>query len=165
MEVEPFESYFARWPKSLAAMPKSIIEDWVYRHWRDFSAYWLDLEPHTWSYELAQFPNECILSIGHVGRWIADLDAEGVEYVSDAPRSKTKLAQYMLREGTFPVPILVAENAGAVVHPRTRGERMKEPYQLIEGHCRLACLRGMIQARHPNLLQVHRVWVATIPRK
>ncbi len=40
---------------------------------------------------------------------------------------------------------------------------MKTPLQLIEGHARLACLRGMIQVDHPNLRPMHDVWLATIP--
>lgn len=162
-EVEPFESYSARWPVALSGIPRAIVEDWIYRHWHDFRNHWMQMQPHRWEFARASFSSFEILSIGHIGTWIPELDAEGVEYVTGAPRSRTRLAQFMLANGTFPVPIIVARDAGRIIHPRSGGESMKEPYQLIEGHCRLACLRGMINSRHPNLSARHEVWVATIP--
>jgi len=165
IDVESFESYYARWPEALSAIPELVVEDWIYRHWRDFSHHWIALEPHTWQYVRKRFTSADILEIDHISTWISELDAEGVEYVSNAPRSGTRMAQFMLTNGTFPVPILVAENAGHIVHPRSAKEPMKEPFQLIEGHCRLACLRGMINASHPKLGQEHEVWVATLPRR
>ena len=164
IDSEDFEAYYARWPRELGAIPEAIVKDWIYRHWSDFREHWIRLAPHTWHYESVTIPSSEILAIDHIGTWIPELDAEGVEYVSDAPRSRTRMAQYMLKNGTFPVPILVARNAGHVVHPRSAKELMKEPLQLIEGHCRLACIRGMINAKHPQLAAEHSVWIATIPR-
>ncbi len=165
IDMESFESYYARWPAAFSAIPKLVVEDWIYRHWGDFSDYWIDLEPHNWIYESKRFSSADILKIDHISTWIRELDAEGVEYVSNAPRSRTRMAQFILTNGTFPVPILVAKNAGHVIHPRSAKEPMKEPLQLIEGHCRLACLRGMINSNHPNLAVEHESWVATLPRR
>jgi hypothetical protein len=165
IDSESFDAYYARWPQALAAIPQQVVQDWIHRHWRDFKDHWVELAPHTWQYELALFTNEQVLSIDHIGTWISELDAEGVEYVSGAPRGKTHMAQYMLQHGTFPVPILVARSAGHVIHPRSAREPMKQPLQLIEGHSRLACIRGMINSSHPNLASQHRVWVATIPAR
>ena len=162
IDAEEFDAYYARWPDELSAIPKLIVQDWIHRHWRDFREHWIDLAPHHWQYESRVFSNEEILLIDHIGTWIRELDAEGVEYVSGAPRGGTRMAKYMLTHGTFPVPILVAQGAGHVVHPRSAREFMKEPLQLIEGHCRLACLRGMINANYSSLATRHRVWVATI---
>ena len=47
--------------------------------------------------------------------------------------------------------------------PRSGGKRMKTLLQLIEGHARLACLRGMIHAGHPQLQASHAVWLTHIP--
>ena len=162
-EVESFDSYFSKWPKSLSNIPIGVVQDWIYRHWRDFSSYWLDLKPHQWSFELTQLTTEKIHSIDHISTWINDLDVEEVEYVNGFQRGRGKLAQYMLSNGIFPVPIIVAKNAGHIVHPRSNGEMMKAPFQLIEGHSRLACIRGMINANHPKLQQLHDVWLVTIP--
>jgi len=161
---ESFDEYYRRWPSALGGIPKGIVEDWIYRHWSDFEEYWMSLQPQNWLYELVQLDNSAVLSIGHVGSWIPELDAEGVEYVGNFPRAKTRLARFMTETGTFPVPIIVARMAGSIVHPRSGGETMKEPFQLIEGHNRLACIRGMINSNHPHLLNSHSVWVATIAK-
>lgn len=163
IEMESFEKYYGRWPTELQTIPREVVKDWIYRHWTVFQNHWIGLKPHLWSYRCASFSNEDIVSINHIGTWIPELDAEGVEYVSGAPRSRTPLAQYMLSRGTFPVPIIVAESAGNVVYPHSGGELMKEPYQLIEGHNRLACIRGMINSQHSNLASSHSVWVVSIP--
>jgi hypothetical protein len=163
IEMESFSEYYSRWPNELSSIPRGVVEDWIYRHWRDFEEHWAVLAPHTWTFELSQLTTHEVLSIDHISTWIPELDAEGVEYVSGAPRSKTRLAQHMLTNGTFPVPIIVARGAGLVIHPRSDGERMKEPLQLIEGHCRLACMRGMINSNHPSLLAKHSVWLVSIP--
>lgn len=163
IEPEEFESYYDRWPAELSNIPKGVVEDWIYRHWRDFSEYWLSLNPQDWQYELRIFLTEDIYRIDHVGTWVEDLDAEGVEYVGETPRGSTRLARFMKENGTFPVPIIVAENAGNIVHPRSVREPMKEPYQLIEGHCRLACIRGMINSNYEGLKNEHEVWIVKIP--
>ena len=162
--MESFESYYARWPVELAGIPKPIVEHWIHRHWSCFRERWVSLHPHTWTYRLTSMSSEQVLAIDHVGKWIEELDAEGVEYVTGAPRSRTPLAQKMLASGTFAEPIIVAEGASHVVCPRSGGERMKVPLQLIEGHTRLAIIRGMINARHPNLASEHDVWVVRIPQ-
>lgn len=164
MDCESFESYFARWPAEFSSIPHGVVEDWVYRHWHDFNSHWAKLKPHQWLFSKTEFNNDQILAVDHIGTWISELDAEGVEYVTGFPRSRSRLAQYMLSSGTYPVPIIVAKNAGHVLHPRSNREPMKQPYQLIEGHCRLACLRGMINANHAALAPMHEVWLVEIPR-
>jgi hypothetical protein len=164
-EKESFESYYARWPPGLQSIPELVVKDWIYRHWRDFSRYWVPLQPHMWSFTLTAFSNDEIMAIDHVANWIPELDLEGEEYVSGAPRSQARFARYMLSNGTFPLPPIVAKDAGHVVHPRGHGERMKVPLQLIEGHCRLACIRGMIHSNHPQLAKKHDVWLVSIPRE
>jgi len=163
MDMESFEDYYARWPTDLRHIPQGVVKDWIYRHWGCFKERWIPLRPHEWSYQFCTFSNEKILAIDHVLNWIPELDAEGEEFVTGAPRSQTKLGQYMLSEGTFPVPIIVAENASHVVCPRSGGERMKSPLQLIEGHTRLACIRGMINSAYTGLKGDHPVWLVNIP--
>jgi hypothetical protein len=163
-EVETFDEYYSRWPESLSHIPRGVVEDWIYRHWRDFSAHWIKLSPQNWKYKLSEFSEIEIMEIDHVGTWIKELDSEGVEYVTGKPRSKTKLAQYMLSNGTFPRPIIVAKSAGHIMHPRSNNEAMKEPYQLIEGHCRLACIRGMINSNNRKLAASHEVYEVEIPK-
>lgn len=164
IDSESFEDYYARWPQELDRIPMSVVEDWIHRHWNDFKYSWIDLQPHLWDFDLIEFTTAQVKSISHIGTWIPELDAEGVEFVGGIePRSRTRLAKYMLSVGTFPKPIIVAKYSGHIIHPRSGGEYMKEPYQLIEGHSRLACIRGMINANYPTLAPKHQVWVAKIP--
>ncbi len=163
IDMESFESYYSRWPADLASIPRPIVEQWIHRHWSCFRDRWVSLQPHTWSYRLAAMTSAQVLAIDHVGKWIEELDAEGVEYVTGAPRSRTPLAQKMLARGTFAEPIIVTEGAGHVTCPRSGEQRMKVPLQLIEGHTRLAIIRGMINSGHPNLAAEHLVWLVRIP--
>jgi len=163
-EVESFDSYFEKWPKD-SVIPKDIVEQLVYRHWSDFEEDWIPLDPHGWEYELRTFTNGEILQVDHIGDWVQRFDAEGKEYVEGKPRSETWLAKHMLSEGTFPAPIIVAEDCGHIRHPKGWDtDYFKEPYQLIEGHCRMGCIRGMINSSHKKLKNEHQVWVVRIAR-
>lgn len=163
LNKESFESYYARWPAEFSSVPKCVVENWIYRHWANFQA-WLPLRPLEWKYELTEYSNEQIMTIDHFGDWLDTLDYWGSELFRDKMRRDTWLAQYMLRGGTTPVPIMVAVNAGQVCHPRgCETDLMKEPYQLIEGHMRLAYLRGMIRRGYGALKPTHSVWAITIP--
>jgi len=164
IERESFDSYYGRWPQELSNIPKPVVEDWIHRHWNCFEERWSALAPHKWEYHLETFSNDRILAIDHVLTWIQDLDAEGVEYVTDKPRAQTRLARFMLEHGTFPVPIIVAQDASHLIAPGSGGEHMKAPLHLIEGHSRLACIRGMINSSYPTLKPQHSVWVVKIPK-
>ncbi|MFL0801874.1 MAG: hypothetical protein K6L80_15585 [Agarilytica sp.] len=159
---ESFEEYYGRLTPDLKRVPKDVIEQWVHYHWQCFTE-WMILSPHKWKYYLYHFKNKQVAEIDHIGDWISTLDAEGEEYVTGKPRSKSWLCQHMLKSGTFPRPIIVAKNAESFDHPRgLRGEKMKPGLQLIEGHCRLAILRGMINAKCKNLKAKHKIWLVEI---
>ncbi len=162
-DVEPFSSYRQRWPSKYAAVPDTVLENWVHRHWRDFQR-WLPLSPLEWQYESRMMTNEEIMSVRHVGDWLKTLDGWGDDLFEGRMRKTTWLGRYLLENGTTPAPIIVASNAGSWAHPREHGHPlMCEPYQLIEGHLRLAYLRGMIRRSHSKLRPSHEVIVATLP--
>ncbi len=72
-------------------------------------------------------------------------------------------AEFMQENGTFPVPIIVAHNAGKVLHHKSLNhEFMLEPYHILEGNRRLAFLRAMIQKQHEKLKKNHKIWLVTI---
>lgn len=139
------------------------METWIYRHWRDFQ-WWLPLRPLEWQYELKVLSCDEIMTIAHVGDWMKTLDQWGDDLFDGGDRRGTWLGRNMLEAGTTPKPMIVALNAGAWSHPREhRAPRMREPFQLIEGHMRLAYLRGMIRRSHALLKPAHEVFVATLP--
>ncbi|PHV23779.1 hypothetical protein CSQ92_12775 [Janthinobacterium sp. BJB446] len=150
-----------RWPAQVAHVPEVVIETWIYRHWNDFQA-WLPLEPLSWEYEVATLSSEEILRIGHVKDWPKILEGWGDQLFNDKHRMNTWLGRHMLDSGTTPAPIIIALNAGAHMHPRER-RNMCTPYQLIEGHLRLAYLQAMIRRPHEKLQLSHTVIIATLP--
>jgi hypothetical protein len=159
-EVESFDDYYARWPNELSNFPRCVAENWVYRHWSDFEHLWLDRKIELFEFVQVALTNTEIMAIGHVGDWLETLDYWGDELFRNKMRQETWLAKYMLEHGTSPAPIIVAPDAVGLEHPR--GLPM-HPNQLIEGHMRLAYLRGMIRHHHPALKPSHLVWHVSLP--
>jgi hypothetical protein len=161
-DAESFSSYFKRWPIRYAQVPSLVVETWVHRHWRDFQC-WLPLHPLDWAYELRQMTFLEVLTIGHVNDWPKTLQYWGDDLIQGRKRRETWLGRTMLSMGTTPTPMIVAANAGLYRHPRERNHPFVEPFQLVEGHMRLAYLQGMIRHKHPQLRELHDVFVATLP--
>lgn len=163
IEQEAFADYMRRWPANFAHVPEAVIETWIYRHWNDFQA-WLPIDPLSWEYAVVPLSNEEILQIGHVSDWPQTLSGWGDDLLDGKHRKGTWLGRHMLDSGTTPAPMIVALNAGSHVHPREH-ETMCTPYQLIEGHLRLAYLQAMIRRKHENLQPSHTVVIATLPAR
>ncbi|WLA12321.1 hypothetical protein [Xanthomonas translucens] len=159
-DTESFDDYYARWPDQLSNFPKCVIENWVYRHWQDFENLWLDKSIELFAFTQAELNNSQIMQIGHIDKWLKTLDYWGDELFRDKMRQETWLAKYMLANGTSPAPIIVAPNTSGLEHPK--GTPMHSN-QLIEGHMRLAYLRGMIRHHHPTLKSSHSVWHVSLP--
>ncbi len=163
-DVESFDEYQKRLPGEFKAVPKVIVESWIYRHWREFQE-WLPLRPLEWKYTLVSMPSAEIMRISHVSDWPGTLQFWGDDLFVGSCRKDTWLGKFMLGHGTTPLPMIVAIDAGHVGHPRERGLPMKTPYQIIEGHMRLAYLQSMIRRKHETLASTHDVFVAEIPSK
>lgn len=160
-DVESFGDYYSRWPAHLSNFPSCVVENWVHRHWDDFEYYWLGRNIEQFRFELGGYTNPAIMEIGHVGDWLETMDYWGDELFRDDLRRDTWLAKFMLEHGSTPSPIIVATNVAGFEHPSSG--RM-QPLQLIEGHMRLAYLRGMIRHQHPALQPLHQVWNVTLPK-
>lgn len=163
-EVEPFAEYRVSLPSVFNRVPDLVIETWIYRHWSDFRS-WLKLNPLNWRYSLTSLSSEEILKISHVNDWPDTLRYWGDDLLDGNSRKTTWLGRYMLKHGTTPTPMIVAVGAGAIEHPRELGYTMKEPYQIIEGHMRLAYLQGLIRRHHPTIMEAHAVYLVEMPRK
>lgn len=161
---ESFQSYYVKWTDNLSSIPKCIVEQWIHRHWNNFQE-WRILNPHKWKYELKELSNYEILKIEHQGKWINDLHMEGKTYFNNGRRRNSPISKFMLENGTTPKPIMIAINRGSVIYPKVKNTYMKEPYQLIEGHTRLGCLFGMIDANDKELKSKHKVWLIRIPHE
>jgi len=158
--VEPFETYLQRWPQELSNFPACVIKNWVHRHWTEFSL-WLEFDLQPFEFKSTQFSNPEVMAIGHFDDWFRTLDYWGDELFTDKLRRSTWLASYMLEHGTSPAPVIVAMNADHIKHPLNGF--LKAPTHLIEGHMRLAYLRGMIRHHHPSLKDSHAIWQLYFP--
>lgn len=158
---ESFEEFLECWPFGLNNFPEEVIEDWVYRHNEDFLRDWSNYNLDEWEFESADFSIGDILSIGHLEGEMEKCDNSGVNILNSlGSYMEHELAPYMSEHGTYPVPIIVAENAFEVQHPKSYpNEYMATPYQIIEGHRRLGVLRTMIERRVPEVADTHRVWI------
>ncbi|WP_414430932.1 hypothetical protein ACMG4M_05955 [Alcanivorax sp. IL3] len=157
-DQEGLEDYLANWPEHLKNIPECVIEQWIYRHNDTFIDLWSGYEPENWGFELVQFDNDEVFEIMHLEGELEQYDYVGEEFIKQ-PYKRGYLADYMLENGTFPQPIIVAIDAGDLEHPRSHpGEYMEEPYQLIEGHRRLGLLRTMIN-NGLETTNFHEVWL------
>lgn len=48
-------------------------------------------------------------------------------------------------------------------HPHESGFAMSEPYQIIEGHRRLAYLQALIRREHPAVKSSHGIFLVELP--
>ena len=162
-EVEPFESYLHRLPDQYRYIHQAVIKDWVYRHWREFQQ-WLPLHPLSWHYEIVEMTNDEVMMISHTDDWPQRLRYWGDDLLDGSQRCETWLGRHMLEKGTTSVPMIVLKSAGIWIHPRSHNKHyMVEPYQIVEGHMRLAYLQSMIRRSHPTLSCKHEVLVCSIP--
>jgi hypothetical protein len=162
VDQEPFETYYERWPAEYAHVPALVVETWIHRHWRDFQM-WRHMRPLSWIYELRRMTSDDVMNIRHVDTWPETLRYWGDDLMTGRSRQKTWLGGAMLASGTTPMPIIVAQDAGKYSHPRGHKPPFQEPYQLIEGHMRLAYLQAMIRHAHTKLQSHHHVFVARLP--
>jgi len=153
LDREPFIEWYPRVREHIANVPEDVAEQWVHDHW-GHSPY--ESLPLT----LLQFERQ---------RWsLADVDrvrfgrdwgenASDVHRLDDVHIQQTRLAQYMLKENTWPRPIIVLDNQHGLVN---RGEQLAR-WHLVEGHTRLTYLRCL---QHKGVaLPDHEVWCVRSP--
>ena len=158
-EREELDDYLKRWPQEYCNFPENVIENWVHRHNPQFISDWSDYNISSWVFELRSMSVEEIMKIEHLDGELDHWDYVGDTYINSNDPYQY-LANYMRNNGTFPEPIIIAENANGIRHPKgLDGEFMKTPYQLIEGHRRLGFLRAMVRLNMATLKDNHEVWV------
>ncbi len=153
LEKEPFPHFLRRVKPLLPSFPVQVIEDWVYRHCEALYDYaWLDFDH--FEFRLESWPTDRV--IADVQTWNEDTLRAWENLINNGyPR---KLESFMLSHGTWPVPIVVIDQPRKI--PRKTARRVfREPYQLLEGHHRLAYLRTL--AREDRAAPEHALWVAS----
>ena len=161
-EDEDFNAYLLRWPKQLSNVPEDVIKNWAFVHNQQVIEFCSSYDLSAWRFKLEKFDNDEILKISHFKDELEKIDGKSFRLFT-GELNGYDTADFMLQHGTFPCPIIVAHNAGNIVHHRsTKNETMIEPYHLIEGNRRLGFIREMIRTKYENLKSNHEVWVVSI---
>lgn len=161
-ELELFEDYYARFPRELGNVPKEVVQTWMWYHNEQVIEFVEVYDFQKWVFTLEEFNNSDIMKIQHFDYDLRLLDGKGEEFIKGEMKGYDT-ADYMLANGTSPCPIIIAKNAGAHIHHQgPEGDKMLEPYHLIEGNRRLAYLRAMITSAYAKLKNSHHIWVVDI---
>ncbi len=151
---EPFNRWHERVREDIPHVPACVAEQWLYRHERYTPYTWLPVsrlrfELQTW--ELARILK---LGINLTDSTPAILSDKEVVGCAD---NGTWVSQYMLAHGTWPVPIIVLDNAQGIKPPN---DELIARWHLIEGHRRTDCLVDL--AKKGLAKDSHQVWVLTV---
>lgn len=153
--IESSSEYARRVQKLLPNLPESVITQWFYDHHCIEQHAWLDYPSLRFKLATvdAGFLNLPCLSEHATVVQYRDYFLQG----TDSPRM-TRLASYIEESGTWPVPPIILDNTeDAIVSPW--GLRYSAPYDLLEGHHRMAVLYGLGKHKYRN----HQVWLLTRP--
>lgn len=149
---EEDRGYLARVGSALPNFPPQVVDDWFRRH----GAHVLDntsyLDHRSLKFELAQWPTASLAQVTTRCE-IADWTLGFVDRNTDL-FYRGCVSNYILQNGTWPIPpsILVGPE-------RTIGADHLGSAHLLEGHRRLAFVRGMAEENHPLIHPFHDVWV------
>lgn len=150
--LESPEAYASRAQRLLPNFPEQVLTQWFQDHSGVIEEH-AGLNYRSLQFELATFgPNElqlpCLAQHPTVVQY-RDYFLQGV----DSQRTK-RLAKYIQENHTWPVPPLVFDNPdGRFV--ASWGLRYSEPYDLLEGHHRMAVLYALGE----HLQGSHQVWL------
>lgn len=150
--VESSSEYAGRVQKELPNFPDSVITQWFYEHPQCIEEYaWLDFS--SVQFQLVTVgPQElglpCLLDNKIIMQY-RDHFLKGTE-----SRRMSRLAAYIEKNGTWPVPPIVLDNA-AGDFVSSWGFRYSMPYDLLEGHHRMAVLYAL----NKHVYGDHRVWL------
>ncbi|MGF1683792.1 hypothetical protein [Photobacterium minamisatsumaniensis] len=152
---------WAQWrPKAkqvLPNFPDDVLEQWVYRHWKGVLCNWGWLDFQSMQFSLEEWGSEQIQSK------IQTPHQDVIDKLSGRMQNpifqRSWLVQEMQERGTWPVAPIVLHYERDL--PTMNGKVLKAPFNLIEGHHRLAYLKRMI-VDGVDTQQTHKVWVIKI---
>lgn len=161
-EIEPFPAYVIRAKKVLPNFPECVIEQWPYRHFENFKCdyAWMGFKGFRFSKE--NWHKDKIVS--EIGSNIMLQDwGENLHNGTSGSSRATSLAKSMLKNGTWPRPIIALRNDNGFSMPN--GLALAKPYHLIEGHTRFSYLCAMVLAHANDVLDTHELWIADADEK
>jgi hypothetical protein len=157
LNVEPFENYVPIARTLLPNFPDDVLEQWIWRHYSDaVNQYgWLGLRELVFTRQT--WDTERLLQLVQTFPGSALVDSLTASFRSKKQIRNHGLALMMLRDGTWPVPILVLRNVQRLTRPD--GLPLGSPYHLVEGHRRLGYLRAMSEDDRWTPSLAHEVWL------
>ncbi|MBV2089970.1 MAG: hypothetical protein KUF72_03710 [Candidatus Thiodiazotropha sp. (ex Ctena orbiculata)] len=159
LEIEPFSEVVPRLRKALPNFPECVLEQWIYRHFNQIDDYWwlgldgLSFKKEIWSNQ------EILKKIGSNMLDTQDYWGDQLLIEKEPIRLTTWLAKFFAKNRTWPKLIIILHNEHELKRPN--GLELYRPYHLLEGHMRLAYMRGYIRHSIPQTPQTHEVWVTT----
>jgi hypothetical protein len=154
LNQEPFESVITRLKNTLPNFPDDVIEQWTYRHFNDFvHDYWY-LEYDKLVFSLVKWDLNQIMEIE--SKIMTTLDFWGDELYKSKTnfRTKTWLGNFFITNKTWPKPIIVFDNTNKLIETN-----MFKQFILLEGHMRLAYMRGQIKHGIEQIENQHDIWL------
>lgn len=147
VERKDFNTWYRRVREIIPNVPEVIAKEWVHRHWGQSAFSFLPLlkmrfAEHSWA-------TQAFAAVSYGRR------AAGKPRLYELP-SASWLSSYMIERGTWPVPIIVLDNA------RSGIDGLGE-LQLLEGHRRYSYLHRLVEAGKAVNSQ-HKVHLVEIPR-
>jgi hypothetical protein len=156
---EPFDEYRERVGALLPNWPEGPLQDWLHRHYPDAVNHYGWLRFDRMAFRKETWPSEQIY--GRVDSHIMrDIEGMGSNIYTFGERRRTRLMRYFLENGTWPVPVILLDNAADIADPW--GKHYGQPYHLLEGHLRLGYFRNIYRMERPKLKEVHDLWIVTI---
>lgn len=153
LDREPFAEWYPRVREHIEHVPEDVADQWIHDNWAASPYEFLPLEQLR--FERQRWTLSEIDRVRFGRDW--GENASDVHRLDDEHVQQTWLAQFMLREKTWPRPIIVLDNQHGLV---CRGEQLAR-WHLLEGHLRLTYLRCL---QHKGIaLAEHEVWCVTPP--
>lgn len=154
--VEPVDAYVQRMQAGpLPNWPEELLVEWLHRH-SECHFYYSNLGFERLVFTFEAWPLEQIPGREAFSDPKFCDSFSGIEHRA-SPRDW--LAWHMMEHGTWNTPIVLFRNEdGRAVD--YRGDLLKSPYHLLEGHRRLSFLNGLRRLGKAN--PEHLVWVASL---
>lgn len=156
---ESDDEYIKRLRILLPNFPPQVISDWIVCH--GSSAFkehgWFDFR--LFRFELSKRPTHFFLNDVLTSNEPAIQDW-ALAIKTNRQFQEYNLGSYMITNGTWPVPPLVLDNPTDLIDPR--GDTLGR-YHLLEGHHRLAYLKGLAMEPATANRREHSVWWVTYP--
>jgi hypothetical protein len=149
---ESFEFYKGRVSSLASNIPDCVLKNWIYRHYSCEVSDYSFLNFNKMQFTKEKWSKEDIYHLikSYNDSWINNLG-----YQLYRRNNMSWLQDYMLKNMTWPVPIVVLENKEAF-YRNDRDMKLGAPFHLLEGHLRLNYFREIYRTEKEALRSIRR---------